>query len=530
MQTADYIIVGAGAAGCVLANRLCADPNRSVLLVESGGPDSSPLIHMPRGFGKTLLDPDLIWVYPTERKQGGKQEMWVRGKTLGGSTSVNGMMYVRGLPGDYDEWEAQGCTGWGSKEMAASFRTIEDHELGPGEWRGTGGPLKVSCYPQRHPLCEAVIEGATQLGKQRKLDVHERPGENFGYNQRTIAGGRRQRAATAFLKPVLHRRNLQVATRTNVQRLIFDGERAVGVQVRDASGSREIRAAREVLLCAGAINTPKLLLVSGIGPADVLARAGVEPRLDVPGIGRDLHEHLLLTLHFRVTHGSENRSFRAPGVALTALRYFLTRSGPFAQAAMDVCGYINTRPDVDRPDAQVMMTTVSLDLTKDGFARIDSKPGFMIGTYPLRPRSRGRLEITSPDPAAPLYIEPNYLSDAEDRRVAVECARFVRRLAQTPALQAFGATELFPGPQVNSDEQIVDAYLQYGNSGYHTVGTCRMGSDPRSVVDVRCRVRGIRNLRVIDASIIPAMVSANTAGPVMAMASRAAQFVLEERE
>jgi choline dehydrogenase len=528
VDTYDYVIVGAGSAGCVLAERLSADPKASVLLVEAGGSDRHPMVAMPRGFGRILADPRFVWTYQVAKTGGGNSpEYWVRGKTLGGSSSVNGMVYVRGLRSDYDDWEAEGCAGWGWKDLGPCFRAIEDHALGGDEGRGAGGPLRVTPHPHRQPLCEAMIAAAGELGLPIVDDLNTLDGPGFGYQPRTIFRGRRQSAAVAFLRPAERRPNLRVMTGAEALRVEFEGRRASGVRLRTTGGEVSVGAGREVILAAGALHSPKLLQLSGVGPAGLLRDHGVSVVAASEDVGRNMREHRLLALQFRVRGASQNRDFAGLGLVASAMRYALFRSGALASAAFEVGGFVKTRPGLARPDAQLGMGPISIDRTRTGFV-MERQPGALCGGYPMRPDSRGVVAITSADPLAPLSISPNYLSEEGDRLTSVGIVRLIRRLYAQPALRRFVIEESWPGPGVESDDEIVDAFHRIGQAGYHAAGTCRMGADAGSVVDLRLKVRGVEGLRVADISVMPSLVSGNTNAPAMAMAWRAAQLITED--
>jgi choline dehydrogenase-like flavoprotein len=526
----DYVIVGAGSAGCVLADRLSQDPRNEVLLVEAGPLDKSPWVSMPKGFGRLLRDPRHAWFFPTEPEagNGGRPEYWVRGKMLGGSSSINGMVYVRGQPEDYDGWAAMGLKSWGWSTVASYFKRMERHILGADEVRGADGPLAVSFCSKPSVLGDAVLAAAAQLGVPVKEDLNRPEQEGVGYLCATIRNGRRQSAAEAFLRPALRRPNLTVLTDTLVQRVLFEGRRAVGVVALRGEVPLSLRARREVILSAGALQSPQLLQLSGVGPAQHLRSIGIEVRVDSPEVGANMREHRLLFIQYRLRNGhSLNRQFSGLPLALNSLRYVLTRSGVLAQGSYDIGGFIRTDAGLDRPDAQVMMAPYSLDLTT-GKLGFEPFPGMQVFGYALRPESRGTVMARSASPADLPVIRPNYLHAAADRRVSIGVVRFLRRwLAQAP-LAPFVGEETTPGAGVQTDEEILDAFARRGQSGYHACGTCRMGVDATAVLDERLRVNGVSGLRVVDLSLFPTMISGNTNGPMMALAWRAADLILED--
>jgi choline dehydrogenase len=515
-MTFDYIVVGAGSAGCVLANRLTEDGRHSVLLLEAGPPDRNPWIHIPIGYGRTMFHPVLNWGFHTEPEPNmkGRRIYWPRGRTLGGSSAVNGLIQIRGQPEDFDKWEAQGAAGWSSRETLHYFAKSESL-------------LSVATIAQRHELVDAFIAAARELGIPRNDDFNGPVQEGAGYLQLTTRNGWRCSAAAAYLRPARKRSNLTVETGAHVTGIAFEGRRATGVRYR-RSGKIEIaEARREVILSAGALQSPQLLQLSGIGPRELLQRHGIPVRAELPGVGGNLQDHLALRLVYKcskpvTTNDALRNVWRK---TLTGAKYFLLRTGPMAIGVMT--GGLITRvlTEAKTADLQLFISTVSAE-------QRGSTPhpwsGFTLVYYPMRPTSRGTVEIKSADPFEPPAMRPNYLATDYDRRIMVESAKFVRRIAATPPLASYVLAEHSPGPGVRSDEEILEAVRNFGSSGYHPCGTCRMGTDERAVVDPRLRVRGVEGLRVVDASVMPTLVSGNTNAATLMIAEKGADLILED--
>ena len=528
MDRFDYVIVGAGTAGCVLADRLSENREVSVLLIEAGGEDTDPRISMPRGFAELLGDPGTAWHYPTRPVGPAWQvEYWVRGRTLGGSSSVNGMVYNRGHRADYDALADRGAPWWGWEDMLPVFRAIEDHQLGGSGLRGEGGPLSVSTAETGDPLLEDVLAAGSALGWQRVRDLNAADTERIGYTSATVRDGRRCSAARAFLHPAMNRPNLTVATGTRVDGLVLHDGRAVGVRGREGDWHVEYRAVREVILSAGALATPQILQLSGIGPPETLRAAGVDVTVPSPGVGARMREHRVFTLQFRLREDLGYNSLLATpeGQQQAMETYLATGGGPLAAPSFDLGGFFKTRPGLGRPDAQFQIAPYSLAPPEPGAAiRVEREPGIMCVGYPLRPDSEGSVRITSADPDVPPDIDPGYYGTAHDRATSVDIVHALRLLFATQPLASRISHETAPGPEVRTDREILDAGLDTGSSGYHACGTAAMGPDDE-VVDPRLRVRGVSGLRVVDASVLPFMVSGNSNAPITALAWRAADLI-----
>lgn len=532
MSSWDYVIVGAGSAGCVLAERLSLNPTVHVLLLEAGPVDTSPYIHMPRGVAKLYIDPSHIWYFQTEAHDDIPSETWIRGKVLGGSSSINGMMYFRGQPADYDGWEAAGARGWGWADMSRAFREMENHELGGSAVRGDSGPLHISVERDANPLSEAYIGAGEALGVPRVADLNDlgADGQGVGYTTRTIRRGRRQSSARAFLGAAKGRANLEVVTGAIVERVTFDGVRASGVDAIVNGEPRHFATEGEVILSAGALMTPQILERSGIGAAQHLAALGIDVVSDLPGVGEHLLEHRLLMTQYELNSPhTDNPELQGWRLWKNVARYYLTGQGKMAAGYGTVGAFAKVLEESETADIEILFTPAVAMPDEKGQMRVDTVPSITMFGYPLRSRSQGHVHITGPSAEAPAAIRAGYLTDPYDQRVTVAMFRFIRRWMQQPQIAPMVVKEREPTASLQTDEEILAAFRSSGQAGYHSCGTCRMGDFPDAAIDERCRVKGVAHLRVVDASIMPAMVSANTNGPVMASAWRAAKLILEGR-
>ncbi len=528
----DYAIVGAGSSGCVIANRLSADPNTKVALLEAGGPDTNPWIHIPVGYFKTMHNPSVDWCYRTEPDPGlnGRSIDWPRGKVLGGSSSLNGLLYVRGQKEDYDRWRQMGNIGWGWDDVLPLFKRCEDQERGEDEFHGVGGPLSVSNMRIQRPICDAWVAAAQAAGYPFNPDYNGAEQEGVGYFQLTTRNGRRCSAAVAYLKPIRNRDNLNIITHALVTKIELDGKQATGVVYRDRSGeTKTLKVRREIILSGGAINSPQILMLSGIGDPDHLKANGIEPTHALPAVGKGLQDHLQARLVFKCNEPTLNDEVRSLfNQARIALKYALFRAGPMTMAASLATGFLKTRPDVQTPDIQFHVQPWSADSPGEG---VHPFSAFTMSVCQLRPESRGELQLDGPDPSKYVKIIPNYLSTETDCRTIVAGVNIARKIATHNPLASKISEEFRPTSDLSCDDYAgtLDWARSNSVSIYHPTGTCAMGTSENAVVDPELKVKGIDNLCVADCSIMPEIVSGNTNAPAIMIGEKASDLLIARR-
>ena len=528
----DYIVVGAGSAGCVVAARL-AESGATVVLLEAGPRDRLPWIHIPAGVLKLIHNPSVNWMFASEPEPGtaGRPIHWPRGRVLGGSSSINGMLYVRGHAADFDGWAQMGCRGWSYDEVLPYFRKSENYIQGKSDLRGKTGVLQVEDYRTILPLTHRFVEGAQQAGHPFRPDLNDGEQTGVGYSQNTRLGRWRGSTAQTFLASVRDRANLKVETNAQAGKLIFEGKRCVGVTFRQGGNQggtlRELRASREVIVCGGAVNSPHLLQISGIGPAEHLQSIGVETLHNLQGVGANLQDHYVARVSHRVT-GSISTNQLATGLRLLgeAVKFAVAGKGALTAGVTTAQVFCDSREGLASPDLQLLFTPASYDPVR--FGKLEREAGMTVAVCPVRPDSRGTIMATSPDPFARPRIQPNYLSAPSDQTVLGAGIRLTRNIFAAPALAQHSVLETLPGAHVQSDADLLDYFRNYGNTLYHPVGTCRMGEGPAAVVDPRLRVHGITGLRVIDASVMPALTSGNTNAPTIMIGEKGAAMILED--
>ncbi len=532
----DYIVVGAGSAGCVLAERLSAHGKHEVLLLEAGGKDSF-WNRVPKGVAKLVTNPEKVWVYKVgqPRVEGGEgSEFWLRGKGMGGSSSVNGMIWSRGEPEDYDAWERDhGATGWNGESMTAAFKALENHPDGPTDLLGSGGPVTIDPEIYTYPLADEMIEAGENLGLERVRELNSKTGPRVGLYSHNIKKGKRQSASETFLRPARSRRNLTVISGALAERVLFDGKRACGVIARIGGEEHRFDCSGEVIVSAGAIESPLLLQRSGIGNAEKLKQKGIEPLVDVPDVGEHLIEHLSLSMPYRLSSGNgTNRNFFGLGLARAAARYLLTGGGILATGPFEVGAFLNVHHPDGRTDAQFYLGAYTFETGDENnpvpLDKIDRKPGVTLYASLLRLTSEGSIDVSGPSVTDAPDIRPNFLSTEHDRQSAVAMVKAMRAFMDSPPLGNRVGEELLPGRDIASDEKILDFFRRYSTCGLHGLGTCRMGDGEGSVVDPALRVRGVEGLRVADCSVVPGHITGNTNAPAMAIGLRASKLILND--
>ncbi|WP_162094969.1 GMC family oxidoreductase [Pseudomonas chlororaphis] len=523
----DYIVVGAGPAGCLLANRLSANPAHRVLLLEAGGRDNYPWIHIPVGYLFCIGNPRTDWCFKTEAVPGlqGRSLSYPRGKVLGGCSSINGMIYMRGQAGDYQRWAADGNPGWNWQDVLPLFRKSENHFAGDSQFHGAAGEWRVERQRLSWPILDAFRTAAEQSGIASVDDFNGGDNEGCGYFQVNQKAGVRWNAAKAFLKPIRQRPNLTVLTGVEVDRVLLENGRAAAVSARHQGQPQTFKARREIILSAGAIGSPSILQRSGIGPAALLQRLGIGVAHELPGVGGNLQDHLQLRLIYKLENARTLNQIAGSlwGKMGMGLRYLYDRSGPLSMAPSQLGAFARSGPEQTSANLEYHVQPLSLERFGEP---LHAFPAFTASVCDLRPQSRGRVEIRSADPQAAPLIQPNYLSHPEDLRVAADAIRLTRRIVAAPALQAFKPTEYLPGAELRSEEQLHEAAARIGTTIFHPVGTCRMGQGTDAVVDAELRVHGIPGLRIADASIMPYITSGNTCSPTLMIAEKAAELIL----
>lgn len=536
-ETFDYVIVGAGTAGCVLANRLSADGKTRVLLLEAGGSDQTVWIQLPIGYGRTFFDRRINWMYDTEPVEGlsGRESYWPRGKVIGGSGSINAMVHVRGQPHDFDDWAALGNAGWGWDDVLPYFKQAEDHDLGESAYHGAGGPQHVSEITVRaHPLCQTFIETGKALGLPFSPDINAPDGEGVGIYQINTRKGRRASTANEYLRPALRRGGVTLRTRSQATRILFDGKRAVGIEYRQGKALKQAMATGEVILSGGSINSPQLLNLSGIGDARHLREFGIEVLHDVPAVGQNMQDHLAVSYFYKTSVPTLNDELRPLlGKVKAGLHYLWNRGGPLSMSVNQGGGFVKSGPEAPRVNLQLYFSPVSYTQTPLSDRKLlnpDPFSAFLLSFNSCRPTSRGWLKLRSADPFDYPLIQPNYLSTQKDIDEAIAGNRMLRALVKTRPLADIITEELVPGAHLQGDEALLDDFRKRADTVYHPCSTCMMGPDAAtSVVDARLRVHGVEGLRVIDASIFPTITSGNINAPTVMVAEKGASMILEDR-